>query len=257
MGMFSFKAVCATCSNEVPFINRVAIANKEIVCAKCMKLAGLKREDIISMTSAQVKSAIGRKSESKNEIANFNPTKKIGSYVEFDTDNEKWLVLSSFLGKRDKSTIYKFEDIIHFELLEDGESIASGGLGRALVGGALFGGVGAVVGGVTGNKTSKGVCTSLKVKVTVDDVHNPTVYINLLNTNTKKNGIVYQQHIKYAEECLSMFQLICDKQKKSAAVNQSGAPLSAADEIKKFKSLLDEGIISEEEFNEKKKQLLS
>ncbi len=82
-----------------------------------------------------------------------------------------------------------------------------------MVGGVLFGGVGAVVGGVTGKKTTKGVCSSLKIKVTVDDVHNPTVYIDFLTTKTKKNGIVYKQHIQYAEECISMFQLICEKKK--------------------------------------------
>ncbi|KYG28181.1 SHOCT domain-containing protein [Alkalihalobacillus trypoxylicola] len=35
------------------------------------------------------------------------------------------------------------------------------------------------------------------------------------------------------------------------------AQSSTADEIREFKKLLDEGVISEEEFNEKKKQLLS
>lgn len=35
-----------------------------------------------------------------------------------------------------------------------------------------------------------------------------------------------------------------------------GATLSAADEIKKFKDLLDSGVISQEEFDAKKKQLL-
>lgn len=36
----------------------------------------------------------------------------------------------------------------------------------------------------------------------------------------------------------------------------SGTGLSSADEIRKFKQLLDDGIITQEEFNEKKKQLL-
>lgn len=56
-----------------------------------------------------------------------------------------------FGGKKNPK-IYKYSDIVDYELLEDGESITKGGLGRAVVGGALFGGVGAVVGGVTGHK---------------------------------------------------------------------------------------------------------
>ncbi|EPZ54444.1 hypothetical protein H477_3583 [[Clostridium] sordellii ATCC 9714] len=46
--------------------------------------------------------------------------------------------------------MYNYKDIIEFELLEDGESITKGGLGRAVAGGVLLGGVGAIVGGVTG-----------------------------------------------------------------------------------------------------------
>lgn len=44
-------------------------------------------------------------------------------------------------------------------------------------------------------------------------------------------------------------------QKESAAANQT-ATYGSADELKKFKELLDSGIISQEEFDAKKKQLL-
>lgn len=41
-----------------------------------------------------------------------------------------------------------------------------------------------------------------------------------------------------------------------APYNPSNLGYSTADEIKKFKELLDEGVITEEEFNRKKQQLL-
>ena len=45
--------------------------------------------------------------------------------------------------------------------------------------------------------------------------------------------------------------------KNNDVVEVSGAPaVSAADELKKFKELLDMGVISQEEFDAKKKQLL-
>ena len=40
------------------------------------------------------------------------------------------------------------------------------------------------------------------------------------------------------------------------ASHQSGVSISTADEIKKFKELADSGIISQDEFEAKKKQLL-
>ena len=44
---------------------------------------------------------------------------------------------------------------------------------------------------------------------------------------------------------------------KETQKNQSGVPAtSAADELKKYKDLLDSGVITQEEFDAKKKQLL-
>ncbi len=53
-------------------------------------------------------------------------------------------------------SIFEFSNLLNFELLEDGETITKGGLGRAVAGGLLFGGVGAIVGGVTGGKKKQG-----------------------------------------------------------------------------------------------------
>lgn len=175
--------------------------------------------------------------------------------MEFDDDQKVWLVLSSVLGKRNKSIVYNYSDIVNFQLLEDGESIAQGGLGRALIGGALFGQTGALVGGITGRRKQKGVCTSLKIKITVDDIHRPVVYINFLETRTKKTGFIYKEMYKQAQECLSTFQLICDQvtdnETKTIEVE------SVANELMKFKELLDMEAITEKEYEQKKKELLN
>ena len=42
----------------------------------------------------------------------------------------------------------------------------------------------------------------------------------------------------------------------SAPIAKQGIPQSNADELKKFKELLDSGVITQEEFDAKKKQLL-
>jgi hypothetical protein len=46
------------------------------------------------------------------------------------------------------------------------------------------------------------------------------------------------------------------KKESAPTVNQIHQPVDVAEELRKFKNLLDEGIITEEEFNAKKKQLL-
>lgn len=257
MSFFSLKAVCSVCNQEVG-LNRTRIADKHWVCPSCFKEAGLKAlslpKPVNQITVDDIHSYIAKQKENAVELESFVPTKKIGSAVEFDDNQKKWLILSEILGSRKKSTVYNYSDILDFELLEDGESISSGGLGRALVGGALFGGAGAIVGGVTGKKKTKGICESLKIKVTLKDINNPVVYVNFITSSTKKSSFLYKQYIKDAHECLSTLQLICDQQKepKNTPIEQT----SNADEIRKFKQLLDDGIISEDEFDAKKKELL-
>lgn len=54
-------------------------------------------------------------------------------------------------------------------------------------------------------------------------------------------------------------QLLVDRQKQTTTPTPSAAPVSSvsnADELKKYKELLDAGIITQEEFDAKKKQLL-
>ena len=48
-----------------------------------------------------------------------------------------------------------FSDLISYDLLEDDSLVTSGGVGQALIGGALFGGFGAVAGGITGKKSRR------------------------------------------------------------------------------------------------------
>lgn len=260
MGFFSLKEICGICEQEVG-LNRFRIADKKWVCKSCFKKANLKMigdngKPITEMTVEAIQNAILAQEENKLELGDFNPTKKIGSYMEFDDNNKKWLILSSFLGKRDKSTVYNYSDIVDFELLEDGESVSSGGLGRAVVGGALFGGAGAIVGSVTGKKKSESICSSLKLKITLNNINAPVVYVNFIETDYKKSGILYKNIYKQAQECLSVLQLICNQQQPVALTNET-QNISVTDEILKYKNLLDMGAITQEEFDMKKSELLN
>ena len=65
--------------------------------------------------------------------------------------------------------------------------------------------------------------------------------------------MIYNISKKASELVVSTLERICNS---AEVLTQSQGSLSAADEIKKFKELFDSGIITEEEFNAKKKQLL-
>lgn len=180
-------------------------------------------------------------------VNSFKATKSIGSLMFIDEINKCFKI---------GNDIFDYANLLSYELLEDGQTITKGGLGRAVAGGLLFGGVGAIVGGVTGGKKTKGVCTSMKIRITLKNAHTDTVYITLINTETKTNGFIYKTMQSSAQLCISALDIIADQNSTEEMSNLESETVSSADEILKFKNLLDAGIITQEEFEAKKKQLL-
>ena len=73
----------------------------------------------------------------------------------------------------------------------------------------------------------------------------------------KKSSFVYKTVSKSVQNILSKFKIIVDGiEQEKKITNESTSSISVADEIKKFKELLDMGAITQEEFDTKKKELL-
>lgn len=184
------------------------------------------------------------------EAKSFTPTKIAGNALQVDEKTKRWRIHSS-------ANIYNFHDIADFELLEDGESIVKGGgIGKTLVGGILFGGTGAVVGAVATKKERKSVCNSMKVKITLKNLQLPVTYINLIETATLKNSSDYRDKAQEAQEILSVLQLMCNEERveETKSINDPGT--QNIEDLRKLKPLLDDGIITQEDFDAKKRQIL-
>ena len=99
----------------------------------------------------------------------------------------------------------------------------------------------------------------LKIKITVKESKEPAVYINLIGGEFKKSGIIYEVAFDNAQKILSFLQIICDDNKNATKSNDNSNNTLENDipaQIKKYKELLDSGAITQEEYDEKKKQLL-
>ena len=178
-------------------------------------------------------------SNDTTNITEMTVTQSIGNIFMADEQNHLWRIQDQF-GLH-KSTIHRFEDIIDYELLEDGDLQTKGGLGSALAGGLAFGAAGAIVG------------TSVGKKITLNSMNAPVENINLLQMKVSKTSAAYKKAYAQAQEVLSLLKIITSSAKKNEAAETA---TSVADEILKFKNLLDAGIITQEEFEKKKQQLL-
>lgn len=204
---------------------------------------------IKSITDMNIKSIDEKIDETKFTYQDFITTNKIKNYLLVD-EIHKYICIPhiSFWDNRTiemkKSKFYSFSKILSVELQRDGKCVASytrGGLGSAIVGNVLFGPIGAIVGANTGTKKTKyDNQTEFSIIIKLKNISEPCVQIK----------IKYDE--KIANEIVAVIEIILE-QKNEAKQNKENDKF---EEIKKFKELYDLGIITQDEFENKKKELL-
>lgn len=241
------KEICCIC-NQSEGDKKIAGG---MICKKCISDCGqfLLTLSWKNVSVERVQQAISANKQNQEYLNIFHSTNKFEKYVDIDENNKLWKVPCF-----SPNIIFSYNDIISYELLQDGEAITKGGLGGAVVGGALFGGVGAIVGGNVGSKKTKQEISEYRIKIVTRNICYPEIYINFLITGkVKSDSILYKTYVGNAQHVLSLLAIITD----SASNISTSSSISIPDEIIKYKKLLDEGIITQEEFDTKRAQLLN
>lgn len=139
-------------------------------------------------------------------------------------------------------------------------------IGGAMVGGALMGNTGAVIGAFSGNMVSGQAIKMVKVKFVMRDEACPTFDLLLLNmygaikpSDPDYNKVSFALSI--ANEMKALATVVIDKVDKADMRIQENASKtmvvsSIADEISKLADLKDKGVLTEEEFNIQKQHYL-
>ena len=76
------------------------------------------------------------------------------------------------------------------------------------MGGALFGGFGAIAGGVTAKRKNKRVVNSITIKLALNDFNEPCIMIPLLEKPVKVKSKEYEIAYNTAQKMLSMLDVI-------------------------------------------------
>lgn len=254
------KNQCSVCGNETKLLSRFKLSDG-VICGGCITRAVQYNKALVanikSMSTQGIKQAIQRSEDNVSRLESFTPTKKIGKFIYFDIPKKQWLVPTGMFGDTKKSLVRDFSEIQEYELLENGGTVSSGGLGRAVVGGVLFGGVGAVVGGVTGKKKGKSTVSSIQIKITTKDIESPVVTIDIYKGgDIKTNSFIYKNFDKQAQEILSILSIITKELSNRIGVSTTTQPSGLANELRELKKLVDEGILTNEEFEKKKKDMI-
>ncbi|WP_152984238.1 hypothetical protein [Stenotrophomonas nitritireducens] len=113
--------------------------------------------------------------------------------------------------------LLSYGDVISAQIHEDGFVVTSTSrasqLAGAAVGGVLLGGVGAVVGAVTGKQTQVAKVKRVELRLVVSDVARPIHDVVFQDVESKRDGLIYQHSIQQAREWLGRFEAVIHRSK--------------------------------------------
>ena len=179
---------------------------------------------------------------------------KNATLIYIDDNAKEILILCSDDVKNPKKI--KFSDILSVELVMDSNVITkksiSNVVGRSVMGGAIAGNVGAIVGGVTASSNSQDVCKYLQLLITIRDTQNPIISIDLCNCKEGLKDVKQSDVYKQAQLLIKTFSVIIDS---SSQMPKEGDK-SIGDELKDLVKLKEQNILTEEEFLTLKRRLI-
>ena len=265
---------CDICGAEIG-INCYSIGKGRWICPKCSHLLDAKNvglferrrlstDDLKAKIMPQINSEKLAIDLAQNRIQQFlqkNPT-KIDNFFWFSEKDDLFAIPKQqfvgglFNGKNEvvDVSVYKISNIIGYKVIEDGVTISKGGLGRALIGGVLFGETGAVVGAITGEKKESKNVTELRIDIEMNDTTAPLVTLSMFTKGLvmSTDSIMYTYYLENLRKIASTINVFLKRNENK----DNGVVFDKFEQVKKYKDLLDNGIITQEEYDKKRKELL-
>lgn len=170
-----------------------------------------------------------------------------------DNDNK------TFVYQKGKtySKVYNFKDIINYEVYENGKSKVQGRAGSALIGGAFFGLGGLIVGSSMSRDVDE-KCNQLKLFIRLNDIDCPQIVIVYVdNVEWDKSGWTYRNMKENLQSVCSVLEFMMNNKTLELSETKESKPSKTKKEqLQELKEMLDDGLITQEDFDIKKRQIL-
>lgn len=245
MGFFSrAPVICEICGRNCSTAGGKTQLLDGTICWSCLMRAGYNPKDAPRLSLADVRA----KASSASQVLRGEEAMPVSLQLQdicIDTVGKQWYCKTGLLtgtGDRCPETtgVHSLNDlrvtwVESYTLNSVNTKTTNNGIKRAIIGGVLAGSTGAVIGAVTAKKTTTGN--------TVSTEH---FHVHLrFSSNPDKDYWIY---LKNSNEVNLLLRHI----------SHENAPETSdpTEELRKYKSLLDDGIITQQDFEAKKKQLL-
>lgn len=261
--------ICKDCINNV---SKALGFNDPLTIMQNLKISKMTTASILekldsiddsSQTDETQKSETTNENQKQDYISDETPDDEFDSDRAVDVgglsaDFTSKIVMTSLSGLfTSNQQLYYFKDITGYKPNIEGHEVKKHhGIARAATGGILFGGAGAIVGAMTGGKHYDVIS---KISITVFLSNGDTFGATMLSDEKKADSWTVKGAQQQLDQwCNLLDRIINDNQTQPLQQSDgSSHSTSNADEIRKYKDLFDDGIITKEEFDKKKAELLN
>jgi hypothetical protein len=204
-----------------------------------------------------------------NSVSNFTSSQ---DYIGIDRktmlaidDNRMKLCLVYKKNKKIKHKVIGCNDVLSSEVIEDGKPVMKSKhmsqTGRESSSALTMTTFGAVMSGITGDRTSADKVSNIQLNITINFTDYPYHVVNFLNSKCKRKSTRYKAAMEKARYWQNLMKVLIKKADEDSKVGiqeiNGSSKFSIADELRKLNELKTDGIISEEEFINQKKKLLN
>lgn len=164
-----------------------------------------------------------------------------------------------------KTRKFDFTEILKYEVYENGDKVVSGNVGKALVGGFFFG-IGGALLATQASKRVNSNCSDLRIFIYFKDIDFPSIEIPIISSETSKSTEHYSNKVSLLKEICALLEFAINQKdletyKEREEENEEVEKTledkkSDKQKLKELKEMLEEGLISEKDFEKKKKQIL-
>lgn len=185
----------------------------------------------------------------------FKPTDKYGNILWFDDENRLFLKPNvekagffKYSSKIDDSYVLNYDDILDYEIIEDGSQIAKGVIGKNLLGGEK----------AKHLAISKDLnYTQVELNITTKDKNMPLIQF-LYNINLIKQGDIYLKLMGIINKlAVKIGFIFAENKNNNQNIDKKRMANESVDLIKKYYDLMISGAISKEEYEKIKNDIIS
>lgn len=229
---------CAICNTKLGLLNTYN-AQDGIICFHCSIISKSYHTETINNLKKYWET-------NKYRFSIFNATSSLKNFMSQTVtidDNNKLFIIGDCKKSTLEPIVYSFNEVLTYEVQTIGSKVITekkGGISRAIVGNLVAGPVGAIVGSGTAKEETKtvGGTSVLNIDFLMESGNYRVSIANFPNNFPN-----------FLDKC------ILEKSKEPTIISSSSS--DNITEIKRYKELLDAGIITEDEFLLKKKKLLN